>query len=421
MCGLAGMIGREIWQADRKMFRELLYITALRGTDSTGVMTAGFGKKDWIEVEKAAVPAASFIRSSMAQQWSQLDDYSADVFMAHCRDATVGTVTKENAHPFNLPTLVGCHNGTLVDGKYRIISKGKTDSELMFEDMEKQGVKATLEGLSQSSAYAISVFEKGGTSVKLARNKKRPLWIGLNTDRACIYWSSEQEMLELVAARNNVNIKTYYLIADTIYTFDYHKVKKGDVQSWTAEDVVYKTPLPTPAATVKPTVWVSDKITVGSTTVRVGHPEEIAEAKDESYFDSIFEGALTEADFDHEGKPLPHVRPSMVDELFNKGSDVMEAKPDEEFIPEFLKKAKDDGPNYGAEGEMWWDEECCMCSRHLVGKDLDNATHVRIDNVDYYSCQICNDDVEQRVENAKKRRRPDLDETVLPETEVTTH
>src|SRR5690606_11388339 len=118
-----------------------------------------------------------------------LDRWTPELFMGHCRAATVGKVTKENAHPFDIGSIVGYHNGTLVDERY---SKHptKTDSELLMEDIEKYGVEETLNGLSVASAYAVAVYHKGEGIISLARNHHRPFFIAFNQKRSVVYWAS---------------------------------------------------------------------------------------------------------------------------------------------------------------------------------------------------------------------------------------
>lgn len=472
MCGIAGMIGPDIKGDDHKFMKDLLYVLSLRGKDSTGVMIAGLsGRKKWLEVDKKAIPSTYWLRQDWLKQSPMLEDYAADLFMTHCRDATVGVVNEANAHPFNLTKIVGAHNGTLVDGRYR--GTGKTDSEEMFIEMDKNGVLPTLRNLSQNSAYAISVYHKGTTKISLARNKKRPLFIGLNTERKVIYWASEEHMITMCAARNDIKVETYYLQEDQLYTFDATKLTGKDEPQWEQEDIVYTTPPPTKVIqwNKSPTgVWVppqtTDTTTSSTTTTTINGKPVIrtinaigrVEEHDvpdltnnpqysESYFDSVFDKVLkgetpkepliftqdlSEADFDHDGNPLPHVqhmRPDDLDDLrkeqmkkitkshstennshaalerlFSRGSAVMDIHPE------------DDGPNYAAqedEKEMWWDDQCTVCNRFLkTRKDLDEAVCVVVDGANYYSCKKCEDDIIESVERQRNRRRPDYDETV---------
>lgn len=228
MCGLAGMCGVQIHKDDRDMYRELLYVTSLRGPHSTGLFTAQpLAKKDVMKMKKITVSSPEFISLDMRSKAEcLLDDFYADLFMGHCRWATVGEVTRANSHPFDVGNLVGAHNGTLND-LWSFGKKGedKTDSQIMFEMMNKDGIEKVLRDLHPQSAYAISVYDKKTKKLTLARNKDRPLFVAFNKDRGVLYWASDAYMLEFAANRNGINIETVYLEARSIYEIDIEEVK----------------------------------------------------------------------------------------------------------------------------------------------------------------------------------------------------
>lgn len=400
MCGIAGIIGPDIHKADMEMFRDLLFVSSLRGIDSTGVAVADLGRKQKnFYVKKRTIPASAYIRADSLEKAPILEDYHADLFMGHCRDATVGSVTEANAHPFVLNNLIGMHNGTLLDAKYR--GTGKTDSEAMFLDMDVRGVKPVLEELMPSSAYAIAVYHTGTTKITLARNKKRPLWIGLNLERRVISWASEESMLWLAAERHGIKIVSYYLQPDMLYEIDCAKIKKGDVVSWKGIPIEYKN-----TNSAMATVFVKETNSHWETMTG------------ESYYDSIFNQDYSAANNQTLVVPeVPRVKPTVdMDKVFNTGSKVMEL---DDPIP--FGKAEDDGPNYEAEGAHDPDyPHCCICQKELYGATLDSAECVIVDRTEYYSCLECNDEIARRSKAQADLRRPGLDPTKVGD-EVTTH
>lgn len=247
MCGLAGMIGPDIEKKHREMFIDLLGVTYMRGRHSTGVFTATpYGKKDYMKMKKMILSSPEFIRIDLdSRNGSLLSDPWADLIMAHCRSATVGEVNRENCHPFDTPDFVGAHNGTLNDfwswGAKGTVDEDKTDSLLMFERMNKYGIEHVLKDLTLGSAYAISIYEKKTRKLILARNKHRPLYVAFVKDAGVMYWSSECEMLEFAAARNDVEVDIYHLEKNKMYVVDHNKIKKGNVSPWKVIDVPEKT------------------------------------------------------------------------------------------------------------------------------------------------------------------------------------
>lgn len=238
MCGLAGMCGTEIKKEDREMFQTLLYVASLRGMDATGVFTAEpLEKKDLLKIKKMSVPSPEFIMMDLQNRGTAiLEDIWADVFIGHTRSATVGKLSRANAHPFDVGNLVGAHNGTLNDfwswGRKGSADEDKTDSQMMFERMNEKGIDPVLREMVPGSAYAISVYNKKTRRVTLARNKERPLFVSFNKERGVLYWASTVPMLEFAAATHGIEIDTVYLEARGIYEIDVRKVVKGERIPW---------------------------------------------------------------------------------------------------------------------------------------------------------------------------------------------
>lgn len=230
MCGLVGVAG-DLNIADRTNFKTLLYISISRGRDSTGVAAIGTQKgvkKERIEIVKEAVPSYQYIEIENRKRWSLVfDRYDADILMGHVRWATVGRVDRHNAHPFSKKHLIGAHNGTLLNPEFHDKS-GKTDSELMFEKMDAEGIVDTLEELSPKSAYAVTIFEKGSRKLYFSRNTLRSLWVGIHKSRDVIYWASEQRFLDFLEEDMDI----YYFSPYRVYEVDLSDIKAGNAAPW---------------------------------------------------------------------------------------------------------------------------------------------------------------------------------------------
>jgi hypothetical protein len=252
------MVGYDIEKKHREMFVDLLGVTYLRGKHSTGVFTAQpLAKKDSMKIKKMVVSSPAFIDIDLnSKVGSILMDPWADLVMAHCRYATVGEINQENAHPFVTDTLVGAHNGTLNDWwawGNKGVDEHKSDSQIMFERMNKNGVEEVLKDLTDTSAWAISVYLKKAKKLILARNKLRPLYVGFVKDAGVMLWSSEPEMLEFAASRNDIPMNIYHLEKNKMYVIDPFEVRKGEESPWKIVDV-------------PPKVWTS-QVWKGNTAV----------------------------------------------------------------------------------------------------------------------------------------------------------
>lgn len=218
MCGLFGIFGPDIQGVDLTLLKELCFVSALRGGDGTGVVQGKQEKKKWSYiVEKGAWESPYFLwfhSKSKDGNNDVLDDYSCNFFLGHTRYATRGEVKASNCHPFDIQSVVGTHNGTLKDRKYQ--HKDKTDSELMFTDIAKNGLIPVLTDLNEDSAYAIAMFDKAAGEVVLTKNSKRPLVYAVHKNRNVVYYASERAMLEFCAVRNNVDIGTIYRLTDNV-------------------------------------------------------------------------------------------------------------------------------------------------------------------------------------------------------------
>lgn len=240
MCGICGMVGFGIGLDDVKMFETMFYLTGLRGLHSTGLMTAKFHTgKTKIELRKKATNVANFIQedSWMKFEDRQLASYTTDLFMGHCRYATIGEINDKNAHPFRAGNLIGAHNGTLV-GKEWLGDKELTDSEVMFNAMAQEGVPDVLRRLPYGSAYAISVFDKNTKKLYLGRNFERPLYIGLNKKYGVLYWASELRILNFAAQRvGGIEMDTFFCEKDTLYEISIDKISAKNRTPWVTHDV----------------------------------------------------------------------------------------------------------------------------------------------------------------------------------------
>lgn len=242
MCGLYGIMGPGICENDLTVLKQLAHTSVVRGEDGAGMLQGWIGKnsnnKLTYTVEKTANEVSWLLWFHDTQKGGDkwlFNAVSDNFYCGHVRAATKGIITKANAHPFDLDNVVGMHNGTLKDYNPGL---NKTDSEMMFEDIQKEGLRPVLARLHPDSAYAIVMLDKKTKKFSFVRNRHRPLSCTWNKSRKVFYWASEGMNLEWILVRNGISFdKILTFSEELIHTFDPFDINQGRAPSWTLQKV----------------------------------------------------------------------------------------------------------------------------------------------------------------------------------------
>lgn len=196
MCGIVVVAGK-IEKTEKDVFRQMLIVDALRGPHSTGFVTV---KGDNVEVFKTVGDPY------MAMEHRGFDRALAkdtNVLIGHNRYATVGKVNRQNAHPFEFPSVVGAHNGTLTN-KYALPDHTHfdVDSEALYNSFDVDGVDLTIGKLR--GAWSLVWWDKVGKTLNFLRNNERPMAYCLSEDGKTLFAASEGHMLLWILARNSI-------------------------------------------------------------------------------------------------------------------------------------------------------------------------------------------------------------------------
>ena len=243
MCGLTGIINLEesaTWSCDvnKKVFKELLEVTSLRGRHSTGIFTVPHDEKEKCNLLKRAITASEFV---------QLDEYEKVMkdfnefryLIGHARYATDGVISDSTAHPFIHENIVLVHNGS-VQNKHELCQlsdmKGTdcdVDSQALAFALSKNPIKDFVQKIE--GAFTIVWYDTNNKKLHFIRNTERPLHFGIvEGSEQNIIFASEAEALYFVAKRNKLTLSRIFsldvgtlLTFNSNYTFDIEKLYDG--------------------------------------------------------------------------------------------------------------------------------------------------------------------------------------------------
>lgn len=258
MCGLFGMAGPGLINFDLKILKDLGTVSMLRGTDGAGVYQIRSRSQKHYNLEEGFRTWGNWqdLVDEVERKKSNkiLNSVGVDVVLCHVRAATRGVVSEANSHPFAFPNLVGAHNGTLKDKKYNE-HPTKTDSELMFRDINERGMETVLTELDKDSAFAVSVFDRQHQVLRFARNELRTLAFAFLEARGVMYWASEKDMLKYVLGRAGEEATYFNLRPNKLVSIDPNQITKRNIEAGPLgiikADAILERPLPTTIQKIK--------------------------------------------------------------------------------------------------------------------------------------------------------------------------
>lgn len=227
MCGILFAVNSGKYSVNIDDYiRDAFIASQVRGSDSSGIFQVDEGKVSW---EKDNCNATSFVKQPNVSRLIGKSAWS-DITVGHVRSATVGTVSRTNAHPFYAMRdddsyIIMVHNGTLTNWRNK---KGSddfdVDSAWMAHMLATEGTDAFeyFQG-----AFALVWYDsRHPDSLFMARNSERPLHYCVVNDGTSIVGASELGMLGWLTAKHDLEIdeksvhnNVYYLEPGKLYEF----------------------------------------------------------------------------------------------------------------------------------------------------------------------------------------------------------
>lgn len=217
MCGLWGAFSDDkLSNVDFQRATTLAVLSELRGMDSSGLVLLAEKDRKLVATHDKDIVTASQLLYGNAKVSNAFKTTDVFAFFGHSRAATVGEITKENAHPFKSGHILGMHNGTVS----KLGDDTKTDSQAIFEMLAEDGLEKTL-GEIKYGAYVLVWVDYQDCSLNIIRNKERPLNL-VKASSGAYFWCSEWDMMEFMKKR--FNSATYEAVIwpkeNELYRFD---------------------------------------------------------------------------------------------------------------------------------------------------------------------------------------------------------
>lgn len=186
MCGIVGVLTdtkNGFSEKEMTLFYENLFINQLRGWDSTGVFAAS--KDNEAQWFKMVGDLGEFIKQ---EGWKDpakgLKNFiwrKGNAVIGHGRSATVGTISSQNAHPFEVvredqTSIILVHNGTL--DRYQTLpdlNAFDVDSHWIADSIVKYGAEESLRQIK--GPMALIWYDTQTKKLNFFRNEWRPLHI----------------------------------------------------------------------------------------------------------------------------------------------------------------------------------------------------------------------------------------------------
>lgn len=228
MCGIFGFAKQSGHQTDaqidklRDVFTNLASDSVVRGEDSTGVSIIS---PDERRTFKSIVASDKIVKH---ETWRSniLDriDRESTIGIGHVRLATHGDVTMRNAHPFEIGSVLGAHNGVIHN--YNELAKKynksiEVDSEVIFAYLNNMSDRDALEKLEGD--YALSWVKDSNRIVHLARESSRPISVAYWKKARILLWASTSHILENAMHDAGLTLKHHSLLVNNIYSFNTDK------------------------------------------------------------------------------------------------------------------------------------------------------------------------------------------------------
>lgn len=210
----------KIEKVDLEYLQNIMYLTALRGNDSTGIAVVSEGKTKPRTMKTVGGPDF-LINHDAFQKILEFATKKGVAMFGHGRASTMGSIVAKNAHPHTVDHITLVHNGTLrkgVEDEMKLLGT-ENDSHALCSLIAKKGLVDALYDVE--GAYALIVHDAKEECIYVVRNSERPLHLAEYMGISFIM--SEADALKYLVSRStftNYTPKIEYFNQNVIFKFD---------------------------------------------------------------------------------------------------------------------------------------------------------------------------------------------------------
>lgn len=222
MCGVIAVISKTYHKDAISVFKQMLYVGALRGWDGAGLFKVNHMG---CIVHKQPGPSSNLLHYLNKPPETSL---FGDILVGHNRAATKGQHTIDNTHPFQEKNITLVHNGTIFNHKE--LKDTEVDSHAICHFLTEHTPQELIDSLFGS--YTLIWYDTDTNNLHFMRNSDRPLWIVHTKDLTVLV--SEAKMAEWILSRTGIVVNDIEEVTPfTLYTInikDKHVIKKEQLK-----------------------------------------------------------------------------------------------------------------------------------------------------------------------------------------------
>ena len=224
MCGIYGIAKspkpytRKQSKIAKKVLRDIAIDSETRGSHSSGIASIG----ETCTIYKSLLPSAKFVDSKEYNTATKSLDKGSNILLGHTRFATEGAIVVNNAHPFQVGSTIGAHNGCVynIDEMQTQLDKQcPVDSQLIFKSIDAtDNIQEAVKDFD--SDFALSYVKDNPNILHLCRENNRPLSVAYVPQLKTLFYASESDFLIDALRKQCIKVDVVKLNKNTLYSYN---------------------------------------------------------------------------------------------------------------------------------------------------------------------------------------------------------